>query len=75
MSLRREFEALDAIRVAASEEDLSLELEKLLANRRGREELGQRAENCFREHLGAGGRYAEILLTIIQEAEAGIKPL
>jgi len=75
MSLRREFEALDAIRVAASEEDLSVELEKLLADRKGREELGQRAEKCFREHLGAGGRYAEILLTIIREAEAGIKPL
>jgi len=73
MSLRKEFETLDAIRVATSEEDLRLELEKLLADPKGREELGRRAERCFRGHLGAGGRYAEILLTIIREAEAGIK--
>ena len=69
MSLRREFEALDAIRVTDSEEDLSRALEGLLANPQARECLGQRAEKCFREHLGAGSRYAEVLLQIIQQAE------
>ncbi|NCY22821.1 hypothetical protein EBX31_12805, partial [bacterium] len=59
----------DAIRVTDSEEDLSRALEGLLASPQARERLGQRAEKCFREHLGAGSRYAEVLLQIIQQAE------
>ena len=73
MSLRQEFQNLEAIRIASSREALTGELESLLADKKGREELGRRAEKCFREHLGAGGRYAEVLLTLIRQTEAGIK--
>ena len=69
MALRQEFQNGEAIRVAASREELTRELERLLSDKKSREELGRRAEKCFRENLGAGGRYAEVLLKIIQEAE------
>ena len=74
MALRREFESEGAIRVAGTREELARELERLLANRKGREDLGRQAEKCFREHLGAGGRYAEVLLSIIREAESTSRP-
>lgn len=73
MALRQEFQNVEAIRVASSKEELAGELEKLLSDKKSREELGRRAERCFRDHLGAGGRYAETLLTLIRRAEAGLK--
>ena len=70
MSLRQEFQNLEAICIVSNREDLAEKLGSLLADQKNREELGRRAEKCFREHLGAGGRYAETLLTIIRQAES-----
>jgi 3-deoxy-D-manno-octulosonic-acid transferase len=67
--LRREFEEMQAIRVTGTPEELEAEVEKLLSSTTEREELGRRATTCFREHLGAGARCAEILLERIARAE------
>ena len=67
--LRREFEEMQAIRVTGTPEELQAEVEKLLSSTAEREELGRRATACFREHLGAGARCAEILLERIARAE------
>jgi len=67
--LRREFEEMQAIRVTETPEELEVEVEKLLSSTAEREELGRRATVCFREHLGAGARCAEILLERIARAE------
>jgi len=67
--LRREFEEMQAIRVTGTPEELQAEVEKLLSSTAEREELGRRATVCFREHLGAGARCAEILLERIARAE------
>lgn len=61
-SLRREFLADKAIVVSADAGDLGTQLDRLLASSTEREELGRRAQICFREHLGAGARHVEALL-------------
>jgi len=67
--LRREFEEKKAILIAGSAEELKVELEELLSTKKGREELGQRAADCFQEHLGAGARCAAVLLEKITQSE------
>jgi hypothetical protein len=67
--LRREFEEMQAIRVTGTPEELEVEVDKLLSSTTERDELGRRATACFREHLGAGSRCAEILLERIARAE------
>ena len=69
MPLRREFEEKKAILIAGSADDLRTELEGLLSTKKGREELGQRAADCFQEHLGAGARCAAVLLEKIAQSE------
>jgi 3-deoxy-D-manno-octulosonic-acid transferase len=69
MTLRREFEEKRAILIAGSAEELRAELEGLLSNTKGREELGQKAADCFQEHLGAGARCAAVLLEKIAQSE------
>ena len=69
MPLRREFEEKKAILIAGSADDLRTELEGLLSTKKGREELGQRAKDCFQEHLGAGARCAAVLLEKIAQSE------
>jgi hypothetical protein len=69
MPLRREFEEKRAILIAGSAEDLRVDLEGLLSIKKGREELGQRAVDCFQEHLGAGARCAAVLLEKIAQSE------
>ena len=66
MSLRREFESEAAIRVAATREELRREMGSLLLEPKSREELGKRAEKCFREHLGAGARNVEAMLKFLE---------
>ena len=61
-SLRREFLADKAMVVSADVADLRESLDRLLASSPEREELGRRAQTCFREHLGAGARHVEALL-------------
>ena len=69
MPLRREFEEKRAILIAGSAEELRAELDRLFSTTKEREALGQRAAECFREHLGAGARCAEVLLETISLAE------
>jgi len=69
MPLRREFEEKRAILIAGSAEELWAELDRLFSTTKEREALGQRAAECFREHLGAGARCAEVLLETISLAE------
>ena len=64
-SLRREFLADEAIVISENARDLGLQLDRLLASSRDREELGRRAQTCFREHLGAGARHVEALLKFL----------
>jgi len=64
-SLRREFLAEKAIVVSADARDLGTQLDRLLASSKEREELGCRAQTCFREHLGAGARHVEALLKFL----------
>ena len=64
-SLRREFLADQAIVVSADARDLGAQLDRLLASSAEREQLGRRAQTCFREHLGAGARHAEALLKFL----------
>jgi 3-deoxy-D-manno-octulosonic-acid transferase len=65
MPLRREFEEAKAIRVTGSADELEQVVGELLANAGEREELGRRAKACFQEHLGAGRRCAEVLISKI----------
>ncbi|MCX6935646.1 MAG: hypothetical protein NTZ01_05585 [Verrucomicrobia bacterium] len=69
MALRREFEDKKAIRIVGSAEELRQELDRLFGSAEQRQLLGQRAIDCFREHLGAGARCAEVLLERISRAE------
>jgi len=64
-SLRREFLADKAMVVSADAPDLKANLDRLLASSVEREELGRRAQTCFREHLGAGARHVEALLKFL----------
>jgi 3-deoxy-D-manno-octulosonic-acid transferase len=61
-SLRREFLADKAMVVSADAAGLQGDLDRLLASSAEREDLGRRAQACFREHLGAGARHVEALL-------------
>jgi len=70
MSLRREFEEAKAIRVTGSANELEQMVGELLANSVEREELGRRAKACFQEHLGAGRRCAEVLISKIMSKES-----
>ena len=65
-SLRREFQADKAMVVCADPAALQADLDRLLASANEREELGRRAQACFREHLGAGARHVEALLEFLQ---------
>jgi 3-deoxy-D-manno-octulosonic-acid transferase len=65
MPLRREFEEAKGIRVTGSAEELEQVVGELLANSDEREELGRRAKACFQEHLGAGRRCSEVLISKI----------
>ncbi|NBT23706.1 hypothetical protein EBT11_03515 [bacterium] len=69
MTLRREFEEAQAIRVAGSATELEGEVDRLLENQEERSCLGRRALECFQGHLGAGKRCAEILAQKISQAE------
>ena len=64
-SLRREFLADKAMVVSPDAEGLKADLDRLLASSSEREELGRRAQTCFREHLGAGARHVEALLKFL----------
>jgi 3-deoxy-D-manno-octulosonic-acid transferase len=64
-SLRREFLADRAMVVSSDAATLAQELDGLLASSAEREELGRRAQACFREHLGAGARHVEALLKFL----------
>ena len=64
-SLRREFLADLAMVVSSDAATLAQELDGLLASSAEREELGRRAQACFREHLGAGARHVEALLKFL----------
>lgn len=64
-SLRREFLADLAMVVSSDAATLAQELDGLLASPAEREELGRRAQACFREHLGAGARHVEALLKFL----------
>lgn len=64
-SLRREFLADRAMVVSSDAAALAQELDSLLASPAEREELGRRAQGCFREHLGAGARHVEALLKFL----------
>ncbi|NBR47028.1 MAG: 3-deoxy-D-manno-octulosonic acid transferase, partial [Verrucomicrobia bacterium] len=64
-SLRREFLEEKAIVVSADAGELGRQLDRLLASSAEREELGRRAQTCFREHLGAGARHVEALLKFL----------
>jgi len=68
-SLRREFLADKAIVVSADARELGVQLDRLLASSTEREELGRRAQTCFREHLGAGARHASQILRLIRSPE------
>jgi len=70
MPLRREFEEAKAIRVTGSADELEQVVGELLATPEEREELGQRARACFQEHLGAGRRCAEVLISKIMGKES-----
>ena len=70
MQLRREFEEAKAIRVTGSADELEQMVGELLANSVEREELGRRAKACFQEHLGAGRRCAEVLISKIMSKES-----
>jgi hypothetical protein len=41
-----------------------------LANSEEREQLGRMAKACFQEHLGAGRRCAEILISKIMDKDS-----
>jgi 3-deoxy-D-manno-octulosonic-acid transferase len=69
MSLRREFEEANGIRVTGSAAELEEEVDRLLENHTERIALGRRALDCFQGHLGAGKRCAEILVGKISKAE------
>jgi 3-deoxy-D-manno-octulosonic-acid transferase len=64
-SLRREFLADLAMVVSSDAATLAQELDGLLASSAEREELGRRAQACFREHLGAGARHVEAMLKFL----------
>jgi 3-deoxy-D-manno-octulosonic-acid transferase len=64
-SLRREFLADRAMVVSSDAAALAQELDDLLASSAEREELGRRAQACFREHLGAGARHVEAMLKFL----------
>ena len=64
-SLRREFLADKAMVVSANATGLKADLDRLLASSAEREDLGRRAQACFREHLDAGARHAEALLKFL----------
>jgi 3-deoxy-D-manno-octulosonic-acid transferase len=64
-SLRREFLADRAMVVSSDAATLAQELDGLLASSAEREELGRRAQACFREHLGAGARHVEAMLKFL----------
>ena len=64
-SLRREFLQDQAILVSQDAESLRGDVDRLLSSDQARQSLGAAAENCFRQHLGAGARYAEILLRMM----------
>jgi 3-deoxy-D-manno-octulosonic-acid transferase len=66
-SLRREFLADQAMVIGGDGKSLGEELDRLLASPAEREELGRRAQACFREHLGAGARHVEALLKFFNE--------
>ena len=68
-SLRREFLTDKAIVVSADARELEVQLDRLLASSTEREELGRRAQTCFREHLGAGARHASQILRLIRSPE------
>lgn len=60
--LRKEFEEAKGIRVTGSAEELERVVAELVADATERVALGQRAKECFEEHLGAGKRCAEVLI-------------
>ncbi len=64
-SLRREFLQDQAIVVSKDAESLRQDVDRLLSSDRARQNLGSAAENCFRQHLGAGARCAEILVRMM----------
>jgi len=64
-SLRREFLTDKAMVVSADAAGLKTDLDRLLASTTEREDLGRRAQACFREHLGAGARHVEALLKFL----------
>jgi len=68
MSLRREFEEAKGIRVTGSVEELGRVVDELLSDKKEREGLGRRGAECFRQHLGAGKRCAEVLTAEIAKS-------
>ena len=75
MSLRREFEEAKGIRVTGSVEELGRVVDELLSDKKEREGLGRRGADCFRQHLGAGKRCAEVLIAEIAKSRLGFKSL
>ncbi|MBM4455031.1 MAG: 3-deoxy-D-manno-octulosonic acid transferase [Verrucomicrobia bacterium] len=64
-SLRREFLQDEAMVISPDPAGLEADLDRLLTSTAEREELGRRAQACFRKHLGAGARHVESILRLL----------